>query len=43
MVAGIQEQLHEMPELVVAIVIGASDGRVRDSTLHPLDQTIGPG
>jgi len=31
------------PELLVAVVVEAFDGRVLDGAVHPFDLTIGPG
>jgi hypothetical protein len=41
-VVGIDEERQVRPELVVAVVVVALDGRVLDRAVHPLDLTIGP-
>src|SRR5215216_4678928 len=42
-VVGFQKELEVRPELVVAVVVIAPDGRVFEGPVHPLDLTIGPG
>ncbi len=43
MVVGIQEELQVRPELIMAVVVVALDGRVLDGAVHPLDLAVGPG
>lgn len=43
MVVGIHEELEVIPELLVAVVVVAFDGRVLDRAVHSLDLTVGPG
>ena len=42
-VVGGDEVLEVPPELFVAVVVEAFDGRVLDGAVHPFDLTIGPG
>ena len=41
-VVGIQEELEVRPELIVAVVVVAFDGRVLEGAVHSLDLSIGP-
>lgn len=41
-VIGGDEVGEVLPELIVAVVVGALDGRVLDRAVHPLDLAIGP-
>ena len=43
MVAGVDERLKVLPELVVAVVVVALDRGVLDRSVHPLDLAVGPG
>ena len=42
-VVGSHEVGEVLPELVMALVVVAPDGRVLDGPVHPLDLAIGPG
>jgi hypothetical protein len=42
-VVGAHEVGQMLPKLVMAVVVVASDSRVLDGSVHPLNLTIGPG
>src|SRR4051812_41702209 len=41
-VVSIQEELEVGPEVFVAVVVVALDGRILEGAVHPLDLTVGP-
>ncbi len=43
MTVGVDEKLEVMLELVVAVAVLASDGRILDRAVHSFDLIVGPG
>lgn len=43
MIVGIPDELQVSPQLLVAVIAVAFDGRALDRAAHPLDLTLGPG